>query len=461
MRRPRPRLLPALLVPLALSGAGNVQPELAPCALPGVEGQARCGVIHVPEDPAAPAGRRLALRVVVLRALLPAAERDAVFYLSGGPGQAATEAAAAVGAELAAVRARRDVVLVDQRGTGPDGLRCRLAPGQEARAWVTGAFPRERMEACRARWNADPRFYTTRYAVRDLERARAVLGYPRVNLVGVSYGTRVALAYLRAHPRRVRTATLRGAYPAAAPLPLYVARDAQAAFDRLAATHPGLAADVDRALALADSAPARLPLDAGQGRADTLVVGRDVLAGSLLLALYSRAGAEQVPAAARAAARGQPEALVALGPGRMLPLLETLSAGVYLSVVCSEDVARIRPGQGERAGAGTLLGGLLVRNLEASCAAWPRGPAPGGDTAAVRSRVPVLVISGDADPVTPPRWGASVLETLPRGAHLVLAGVGHIPSFPPCARRATAQLIDRGSAAGLDLACAGEGSGAA
>jgi len=459
MRTPRLLYSAALLLPLAAAApAGARQPGLERCTIPGVEGEARCGVIRVPEDPAAPAGRRIALRVVVLRALSAPAEPDAVFYLAGGPGQAATAGAAGVARELAEVRARRDVVLVDQRGTGPGGLQCPLGrPGDAARAWVTGDFPRERLEACRRRWSADPRLYLTANAVDDLERVRAELGYPRVDLVGVSYGTRPALAYLRRFPERVRTVTLRGVYPPSAPLPLNVARDAQAALDRLGAAYPALAGDVARALARVDGAPARLVLE---GEGDTLRVTRDLLAGSLLLALYSRAGAGQVPAAAHAAAEGRPEALVALGAGAMLPLAETLSPGVYLSVVCSEDLAQIRPGEG--AADGTFLGDALVRNLARSCAGWPRGAPPAGYTEPVRSEVPALVISGDADPVTPPRWGARVAATLTRGAHLVLPGEGHVPSFPPCARRATAELIATRSVASPDLSsCRSEAPAAA
>jgi len=448
----RPAALLLLVSTMGAADGGAPQPRFRRCPVDGVEGEVRCGVIRVPEDPAAPRGRQIALRVMVLRARSARAEPDAVFYLSGGPGQAATDGAASVARELAEVRERRDVVLVDQRGTGPGGLQCPLGTrGATARAWVTGDFPLGRLDACRRRWGVDPRFYLTANYVEDLERVRAALGYARTDLVGVSYGTRPALAYLRRHPERVRTLTLRGVYPPATPLPLNVAHDAQAVLDRLAAAHPTLPGDVARALARADSAPARLPLEAGDGDADTLVVTRAVLAGSLLMALYGRAGAERVPDAARAAAEGRPEALVSLGAGGMLPVLETLSPGVYLSVVCSEDLVQIRPGEG--AAPGTFLGDALVRNLERACAAWPRGTPPPGYAEPVRSDVPALVVSGDADPVTPPRWGALVASTLTRGAHLVLPDVGHVPSFPPCARRAMAELVAMGSAARLDLSC--------
>ncbi|HEX8695355.1 MAG TPA: alpha/beta fold hydrolase [Longimicrobium sp.] len=451
---------------LAAAGCGSLPgavgrtppPGLAACRVAGLEETAWCGTVRVPEDRAAPSGRRIALRVVVLPARSPRPEPDPVFFLSGGPGQAATGGAAALARELAGVRAARDLVLVDQRGTGgPDRLSCPLgSPARSLRAWTTGEFPADRLAACLREWRADPRLYTTERAVEDLDQVRAELGYGRVNLVGASYGTRPALAYLRRFPDRVRTVVLRGVYPAFAPLPLHVSADAQAALDRLAAGAPGLRRDVERALARADSAPVRLPLEAEDGGApDTLLVTRGVLAGALLFALYSAEQARAIPDAARAAAAGDPRPWVELAAGgTMLPVLESLSPGVFLSVVCAEDLPQVDSAAMARAAAGTFLGDVLYRNFARACAGWPRGAPPAGHADPVRSDAPVLVISGDADPVTPPRWGERVLATLSRGAHLVLPGTGHVPSFPPCARRAAAELVARGSAEGLDLSCA-------
>jgi len=178
-----------------------------------------------------------------------------------------------------------------------------------------------------------------------------------------------------------------------------------------------------------------------------------VLAGALLFALYSHDHAAGIPAAAHAAAAGDVEPWMSLSLGAIFPSLESLSAGVYLSVVCSEDAPRIEADSVAGATTGTFLGDGLVRNLARTCDGWPRGAADADDLAPVRAAAPVLVISGDADPVSPPRWAEATLRALPGSAHLVLRNTGHIPSFPPCAARATAELIARGTAAGLPLEC--------
>jgi pimeloyl-ACP methyl ester carboxylesterase len=384
-----------------------------------------------------------------------------VFFLSGGPGQAATDGLAAQAAALERVRLERDLVFADQRGTGgAERLSCDLgSPAAAVRAWLTGDFPAEALAECRRRWDRDLGEYTTRNAVRDLEHVRRRLGYPAVHLVAVSYGTRPALAYLRRWPERVRTVTLRGLYPAEAPLPLHVARDAQAALDRVLAgcaadaacraAYPEARQDVERALAAAARAPKTLALPGG----GSLTVDRDVLAGALLFALYSHDRAAAIPAAARAAAAGDVEPWVSLSLGGILPALQSVSAGVYLSVVCSEDEPRIPADGVSAATAGTFLGDGLVRNLARICAGWPRGAADPDDLAPVRAAAPVLVISGDADPVAPPRWAEATLRALPGSAHLVLRNTGHLPSLPPCAARAAAELIARGTTAGLPLDC--------
>jgi pimeloyl-ACP methyl ester carboxylesterase len=327
------------------------------------------------------------------------------------------------------------------------------------RAWLTGDFPAAALAECRRRWDRDLRQYTTANAVRDLEHVRRSLGYPAVDLVAVSYGTRPALAYLRRYPDRVRTVTLRGLYPPEAPLPLYVARDAQAALDGVLAAcaadaacraaYPRAREDVEQALAGAARAPKTLALPGG----GALTVDRDVLAGALLFALYSHERAAAIPAAAHAAASGDVEPWMSLSLGTVLPTLESLSVGVYLSVVCSEDAPRIGAGDAAGATTGTFLGDVLVRNLATACASWPRGAADADDPAPVRATAPVLVISGDADPVATPRWAEATLRALPGSAHLVLRDTGHLPSLPPCAARAAEALIARGTVAGLPLDC--------
>jgi len=196
--------------------------------------EARCHTMPVPEDHDDPNGRSIDLHVAVLPsdAFRPLA--DPLFFLAGGPGQAASESYLPYGTAFARVHRKRDIVLVDQRGTGKSNPLACVAPGEhplhvelpdaEVAAWLRG---------CLDSYDADPTRYTTAAAVRDLEYVRATLGYQRINVYGISYGTRVALELLRHYPTRVRTVILDGVVPSDVAIGLDAAVDAQRALDMI------------------------------------------------------------------------------------------------------------------------------------------------------------------------------------------------------------------------------------
>lgn len=451
--------------------AGEPAARSNPCAVPGYAGALRCATIVVPEDRRHPAGRTVALRVVILPATSTDPVADPVFYFTGGPGQAATDGVAGAASETAGLRARRAVVLIDQRGTGASRpLRCAFGGTERALVgFLTGAFAPESLRACHARLRhegVDVGRYATVDAVQDAEAVRRALGYDQINLFGVSYGTRVAVEYLRRYPAQTRTATVRGLYAPDARFPLQVARDAQRALDltlracetdrHCRAAFPAARDDVAVAFARARVRPARLPLGAaGPGAtADSITVTPDVLAGTLLFALYSAESAAGIPLAARAAARGDVAALATPGLLTAHWASQVLASGMYLSVVCAEDVPRITPAAADSAASGTFLGDALVRNLRGACGEWlPGAVAPA--VPPLRAAVPTLVLTGEIDPVTPPHWGDALLRGLTHGRHVVLAATGHVPSMPPCAVRLFARFLDAGAVEGLDASCAG------
>lgn len=214
---------------------------LAPCKLPGVDREARCGTLEVFENRATRQGRRIGLRVAVLPALGATPAPDPLFILVGGPGQSAIAPAQAFTSIFAGVLADRDIVLVDQRGTGGSNpLDCPLSGSDDdPQGYMDDMLPVAPLRECLRRLAADPALYTTPIAVDDLDDVRAALGYERINLYGSSYGTRAALVYMRSYPRHVRSAVLRGIVPTNMKVPLYYARDTQRAlgllFDECAA----------------------------------------------------------------------------------------------------------------------------------------------------------------------------------------------------------------------------------
>src|SRR6202047_152304 len=231
---------PAAPAPAPAPMSRRWQGKLSPCALPDRGGKALCGTYEVFENRETRSGRKLSLRIVLLPATGPARAPDPVFFLSGGPGEGATESAP----ELvhSPMRTLRDLVFVDTRGTGgSDPLSCRI--------WGDGTrldhiFPLDAAIACRdeLQKKADLTRYTTAAAMDDVDEVRRHLGYGPVNLIGGSYGTYAAQVFLVRHPEAVRSVVLSGGAEARDPNPLYHARNAQHALELLArdcAAEPG------------------------------------------------------------------------------------------------------------------------------------------------------------------------------------------------------------------------------
>lgn len=468
-------MLPRALVP-CLFLAGLVLPAasaradvptkplvLEACRVDGVANAARCGTLEVFEDRERRTGRKIALRVVVLPAIASKPEPDPLFFLAGGPGQAASELAGTVAPIFQRVRERRDLVFVDQRGTGSSNpLDCELHdPDDLASAFEMDSYPLEKLRECRERWDADPRLYTTPLAMDDLDDVRAALGYPRVNLYGGSYGTRAALVYLRRHPERVRAIVLDGSAPVAMRLPLPVGDDAERALTKLFsdcaadascnAAFPRLEETFHTLLRELEAAPRTVRLkDPRTAEEVSLTMTADALAGGVRAALYSGELSSLLPLAITRASEGDWSSFVAL-VGAFAS--DGISIGMFLSVVCAEDVPRIGDEERARALEGSRLGRSGIRSILDACAEWPIGTLPDDYAEPVRSDVPVLALSGDLDPVTPPRWGDEAIRGLTRARHIVAPGTGHGVFGRGCAPRVLASFLASADPDVVDDSC--------
>src|SRR5688572_22596069 len=197
---------------------------------------AYCGTFKVFENRDTKQGRQLDLNIVVLPALSSDPKPDPFFFLAGGPGQGAAQMAKPLRELFRQILTDRDIVLVDQRGTGKSNpLNC-IDPDESLKVLNEPEEAGiERLKKCMTGYDADLRLYTTPIAMDDLDDVRAYLGYDKINVYGGSYGTRAALVYMRQHGDRVRTAVLDGVAPTNMRLPLFFPRDVQRAFDRLIA----------------------------------------------------------------------------------------------------------------------------------------------------------------------------------------------------------------------------------
>ncbi|MFL6289709.1 MAG: alpha/beta hydrolase [Thermoanaerobaculia bacterium] len=448
---------------------------LAPCKLPGLEEEARCGKLEVPEDRQRPDGHRISLNVAVLPAR-PAGGTspapDPVFAVAGGPGESAVANAAIFAQLLGGVRGERDVVLVDLRGTGGSNrLDCALPGSDDDPQGYLGDFlPLEAVRACAARLRqlgSDPALYTTAEAVEDLDAVRAALGAAKIDLYGVSYGSRIALVYLRSHPDRVRSAVLQGVAPTNIAVPLHHAEDSQRSLDLLLGECEADAAcraawpDLKRKLAAVQERLAKAPAvveiaDPKTKKRVKLTIPLDLFNEELRWRLYTEAPSP-IPEYIHKAYEGNFNKLAAtiLRQRRALASGAALSLGTYLSVTCAEDVPLIDAEEAKRLARGSFLGTYRVDQQVRACSAWPRAKLPPGFAEDVRSAVPVLLLSGDRDPATPPRWGEQAARTLSRSRHVVLRRGAHV-GRSPCVRSILAGFVGRGTAEGLDVACAAE-----
>lgn len=438
---------------------------LEPCPSDRGLDDALCGTLRVHEDRAAKTGRTIDLSIVVLPAHEHGAHADPLFFLAGGPGQGAASLASRLAPMLAGVQRERDVVLVDQRGTGRSGpLDC-----EDARVDTLAELgePEEqtlaRLRSCLEKLDADPRHYTTSVAMDDLDEVRAHLGYEKVNLYGVSYGTRAALAYLRQHEARVRSVVLDGVAPSFMGLPRSFGRDGQRALDALVAAcdgdarckaaHPRLGERIEALVRSLEAEPRTIELvHPRTAERVELRVDARVFVHVLYSALYAPLVGALLPEIVAKAEAGEFESLFALALANE-GAAGKLAIGMQLSVVCAEDASL--PTAEQPGPKSAVFGDRLLDTLMRACEFWPKGELPPGYHDPVRSSVPTLVLSGELDPVTPPSWGEAVLPGLERARHVVLRSTGHGAMSTHCGRRLVRDFVARGSAEALDASCAG------
>jgi pimeloyl-ACP methyl ester carboxylesterase len=429
---------------------------------------AECGVLRVPENPQRPDGRQIALRVARVAAISRRKQPDPLFVLAGGPGAAAGAFYAAVAGAFARILRERDIVLLDQRGTGgSNALEC--PESDDLAGHASEAEIQARARACLASLaaRADVAYYTTSLAVRDLEQVRAALGYERINLYGASYGTRVAQQYLRHFPARTRSVILDGVVPVGEPVGLSSAVDAESALEdilRRCAHDPtcrerfGDPASDYRAVRAAlrlSTVPISVH-DPTTGDDRSFEFGADHLASVLRLLSYTSEYAALLPLVLHAAAAHEDYAPLA---AQYLMVerayAQTLAVGMHNSVVCAEDVPLFAGYPVDRARlASTYLGTRQLDGLMSVCRVWPRGEVDADLHAPLTSAVPALLLSGSDDPATPPAFAHEAARAFTHHLEVVLEGFGHGQLTAPCLDRVMAQFVARASVAALDVSCA-------
>ncbi len=419
------------------------------------------GTFEVFENRARGEGRTIDLRVVVLKATDPDPAPDPIFYLHGGPGVAATNNTSRFARSW--MREKRDIVLVDQRGTGRSNpLQVELPGGDDnLQGYLDPIFQPEPFRAALEKLSkiADLTQYTTPIAMDDLDEVRAALGYERINLIGGSYGTRAALVYVRRHPETVRCAILNGVAPIAFKNPLFHAAAAQEGLDRIfeevagnsayRRAFPDLEQKFKKTLARLEKEPVAVEIaHPVTGERVMVRLTRAAFAEALRIMLYYVDTNRQVPYLLLRAAEGDFESFAQVGMESNRRIRGIIHFGMLMCVTGSEDIPRIDPDSIASLTKRTFLGDDRVRRQSAIAVFWPRGRVPAEYGEPVRSKVPVLVLSGTHDPVTPPRFGAEAARHLDNSLHLVVPGAHGVGG--PVIDRIMGDLLETGSVKGLD-----------
>jgi pimeloyl-ACP methyl ester carboxylesterase len=443
--------------------------ELKPCEVKGVK-DARCGTYEVFENRAKKSGRKISLKILVFPATGTERAPDPYIYIPGGPGSSATEDAPYLVESFAKIREHRDLLFIDQRGTGGSNpLDCVLFDPQNPQSYLGYFFPLESVRKCRSELEpkADLTLYTTSIAMDDFDEVRAALGYEKLNLFGASYGTRAALVYLRQHPQRVRTVTLQGVSPTNHHMPVDFAQQTERALQGVLAecttdpvcgkSFPNVQKDAQLVLERLIKGPIEVGVrTSAEGSRSKVMLSRDLAAEAIRYMLYQSGAASQIPLILSQAAQGDfgPLAEAALRYRRNI--VATGSNGMYLSVTCAEDLPWIKEGVGERLAANTFLGDYRLRQQREACALWPRAMISTDYAKPISSDVPVLIFTGEWDPVTPPSNGDAAARQLKNSLHIVVPHGGH--GFGgldglDCIERLGNQFVESGSVKSLDTAC--------
>ena len=459
-------LTAAMLTPALPAAAADAEAIPATvtelCHLDGIRGQVQCGELAVPENYQQPNGAKINIRFAVLPSLAKGKE-DPLVFLAGGPGQSAVDVAGMINTAFRPVRANRDIVLIDQRGTG--GSQPLSCFDDEQDVYTAGAwdFDAEDVRQCLSSLSGDLSQYNSENAIRDFEAVREHLGYQQVNLYGGSYGTRAGLVYMRMFPESVRTAVLDSVGPLQVPIGPF-GQSAARSFELVLAecranagcqqAFPNLENEFAELKAKLKAQPVEVTIPHPTlGHPTTLLVDEMKLVANLRMQLYSTVGRSMVPLVIHEAHKGNFLPLAGLmaqfGGGESMQM----SMGLTFNIVCNEDIPRVSTTEMAQDADNSFGGNASHFGWQNVCPLWPQYRLDPSFAEPVKSDIPTLLLSGNFDPVTPPSNGDKALETLSNARHLVVDNGAHTVAFHSCAPKLINQFLDSKQPADLDPAC--------
>lgn len=446
--------------------------EFRHCKIKGQERvrKLQCAWVNVPVDPDNANSPQLPVFVARIAAKRKAKiNQDPMLFIAGGPGQAASETFLFADHQWPTLARKRDFYLIDQRGTGySNNLNCDnphsifTSGGQTFDSEKIANFTKN----CLKSLPDNVQLYTTDNTIRDFETVRTQLGVQQWNLLGVSYGTRVATHYMRRAAKGLRTVVLDSVVPPKHILGLEISAKSQEALDTLlhrCKTDPSCNKHVpnlgeklaDLFLKLKASPMAITIENFTTGKLEDIEFTRQHLQTLIRMYLYNSATAALLPPMLQQAIKDQNYAPLARAALAIQDSLSSsISVGLHNSVMCTEEFPFYPSHKNNNyPGAGTYLGMEMVKSIEVICKNWPRGKVLNSMKTPLVSSVPALLLSGEFDPITPPSYAEQTLKHLKNAKHIELKGQGHFVSGAGCMPNIIDNFVNARSVEHLKIDC--------
>lgn len=453
-----------------VASVGNIDFRECLIEASGSQRKAQCAWFPVHENPGAAESERINLFV----ARLPARRQTKtplapMLFISGGPGQGASQSFLHADRDYAPIAKLRDIYLIDQRGTGySNPLTCPETIRQHT--MIHTAYDRERniraTQQCLDELTHKPLHYTTENTIHDFEQVRRALHVPQWNLLGVSYGTVVAGHYMRRFPEALRSVVIDSAVPPQHILGSEIGLKSQEALDALLSrcqedtkcnkAMPNLQQNLKQLLTRLQQSAVSLNFeDFKNGKVKQMSLEYGHVAMLIRMYLYNTFSAALLPTMLNEAATEEHYAPIARAVENVANNLQNaLATGLHNAVMCTEYIPFLKdsPELIEK-NSDSYLGVHTIQSLIDACSVWPVGPVPKDMHDPLISDIPTLVLSGEFDPITPPEYGEQFVKGLSNGKHIVLKGQGHFVSTTGCTPHIVAQFVEQASTTSLNTQC--------
>lgn len=436
--------------------------KIEECHIDGIKAQVKCATLEVSENYQQPTGKKISLNAVILPAMDNSENKTPLFFLAGGPGQAASELASALNKRYSTIRNTRDIVLIDQRGTGKSNpLQCEDTVGMDVYSLAPEDFSAREVTNCLAEFNNDLSQFNTENAIRDFEQFRIALGYNKINIYGGSYGTRSGLTYLRMFPESLESAVLDSVGPIEVPIGTF-GQSAARSFNLLLAhciedsacntAYPNLRSEFDAVVERLAQSPQKVTIAHPRlGTPTEFVITTSKFIANLRMQLYSMHTRPLVPLIIHQAYLENYMPLAGLvaqmdqGMG--------MYVGLTFNIVCNEDIPRVTEQMLAQDADNNFGKADSHQGWLTACNIWPKYQPSADFTSPVTVDVPTLILSGNLDPVTPPSNGDYSDKTLAYSRHIVSQYDAHIVASSSCALKMIAGFLEDKSPEKVDATC--------